>query len=103
MKFDPIGSSQTRLTVSLAELVGAFSYALDITEGQPAGHHRPCRHALAEQSFAIRSAHRGYIQFVAAVVGRQEHRHLICVGLLQGRVGQLADDGLWIEGESNRL
>ena len=23
---------------SLAELVGAFSYALDITEGQPAGH-----------------------------------------------------------------
>lgn len=25
-------------TVTLAELVGAFSYALDITEGQPAGH-----------------------------------------------------------------
>src|SRR5688572_25048109 len=25
-------------SVSLAELVGAFSYALDITEGQPAGH-----------------------------------------------------------------
>ena len=38
VKFDPIGTSQTRLTVSLAELVGAFSYALDITEGQPAGH-----------------------------------------------------------------
>ena len=25
-------------TITLAELVGAFSYALDITEGQPAGH-----------------------------------------------------------------
>ena len=25
-------------SVSLAELVGSFSYALDITEGQPAGH-----------------------------------------------------------------
>ena len=38
MKFDPTGSTQTPVTVSLAELVGAFSYALDITEGQPAGH-----------------------------------------------------------------
>ena len=38
MKFDPIGKSETQLTVGLAELVGAFSYALDITEGQPAGH-----------------------------------------------------------------
>jgi HD-GYP domain-containing protein (c-di-GMP phosphodiesterase class II) len=38
VKFDPIGSTPTALTVSLAELVGAFSYALDITEGQPAGH-----------------------------------------------------------------
>lgn len=38
MKYDPFGSTETRLTVSLAELVGAFSYALDITEGQPAGH-----------------------------------------------------------------
>jgi putative nucleotidyltransferase with HDIG domain len=38
VKFDPIGSTETKLTVGLAELVGAFSYALDITEGQPAGH-----------------------------------------------------------------
>ena len=38
MKYDPIGSSDTHHTVTLAELVGAFSYALDITEGQPAGH-----------------------------------------------------------------
>ena len=38
MKYDPIGQSEATLTVGLAELVGAFSYALDITEGQPAGH-----------------------------------------------------------------
>lgn len=38
MRYDPIGSTETQLTVGLAELVGAFSYALDITEGQPAGH-----------------------------------------------------------------
>lgn len=38
MKFDPISSAHTHHSVSLAELVGAFSYALDITEGQPAGH-----------------------------------------------------------------
>ncbi len=29
-------------SVSLAEIVGAFSYALDITEGQPAGHATRC-------------------------------------------------------------
>lgn len=29
-------------TVGMAELVGAFSYALDITEGQPAGHSLRC-------------------------------------------------------------
>ena len=29
-------------TVSLAELLGAFSYALDLTEGQPAGHSVRC-------------------------------------------------------------
>ena len=38
MKHEPISSSDACVTVSLAELVGAFSYALDITEGQPAGH-----------------------------------------------------------------
>ena len=38
MKFDPIGSVAPDPTIGLAELVGAFSYALDITEGQPAGH-----------------------------------------------------------------
>ena len=38
MKFESIGPSDTHHTVTLAELVGAFSYALDITEGQPAGH-----------------------------------------------------------------
>ena len=42
MKFDPIGSTPIPVTVSLAELVGAFSYALDITEGQPAGHASRC-------------------------------------------------------------
>jgi putative nucleotidyltransferase with HDIG domain len=34
----PIIEKAAAQTVSLAELVGAFSYALDITEGQPAGH-----------------------------------------------------------------
>ncbi|WP_309612380.1 HD domain-containing phosphohydrolase, partial [Sphingomonas sp.] len=38
MKFAPITSGTTTQTVTLAELIGAFSYALDITEGQPAGH-----------------------------------------------------------------
>ena len=38
MKFESIGSAETKHSVTLAELVGAFSYALDITEGQPAGH-----------------------------------------------------------------
>jgi HD-GYP domain-containing protein (c-di-GMP phosphodiesterase class II) len=42
VKFDPIGSTPIPVTVSLAELVGAFSYALDITEGQPAGHASRC-------------------------------------------------------------
>lgn len=37
MKFEPI-SSQSTPSISLAELVRAFSYALDITEGQPPGH-----------------------------------------------------------------
>lgn len=36
MKYEPIrGTAQT---VDLAEIVRAFSYALDVTEGQPAGH-----------------------------------------------------------------
>ncbi|MEO8175430.1 MAG: HD domain-containing phosphohydrolase [Sphingomicrobium sp.] len=34
----PIELHQVGQSVTLAELVGAFSYALDITEGQPAGH-----------------------------------------------------------------
>ena len=38
MKFDPITTAPATTSVSLAEIVGAFSYALDITEGQPAGH-----------------------------------------------------------------
>ncbi|MEO6360181.1 MAG: HD domain-containing phosphohydrolase [Sphingomicrobium sp.] len=38
MKFEPIGDVKTITSVSLAEVVQAFSYALDITEGQPAGH-----------------------------------------------------------------
>ena len=38
MKFDPIVLGDSKQTVSLAELIGAFSHALDITEGQPAGH-----------------------------------------------------------------
>ena len=37
MLHQPIAGAKAR-SVSLAELVGAFSYALDITEGQPAGH-----------------------------------------------------------------
>jgi len=37
----PIAGSSASQT-SLAELVGAFSYALDITEGQPAGHSVRC-------------------------------------------------------------
>lgn len=38
MQYSPILTAGARATVSLAELVGAFSYALDLTEGQPAGH-----------------------------------------------------------------
>ena len=38
MKHQSIGDLSTDQSVSLAEIVGAFSYALDITEGQPAGH-----------------------------------------------------------------
>jgi HD-GYP domain-containing protein (c-di-GMP phosphodiesterase class II) len=38
MKIDPIGAPQRAQSCDLAELVGAFSYALDITEGQPPGH-----------------------------------------------------------------
>lgn len=38
MLHQPIVTGSSSDTVSLAELVGAFSYALDITEGQPAGH-----------------------------------------------------------------
>jgi HD-GYP domain-containing protein (c-di-GMP phosphodiesterase class II) len=38
MKYEPVGAPQRAQSCDLAELVGAFSYALDITEGQPAGH-----------------------------------------------------------------
>ena len=38
MKFDPITIHDATPAVSLAELVAAFSHALDLTEGQPAGH-----------------------------------------------------------------
>ncbi|MEP7316019.1 MAG: hypothetical protein ABI667_04930, partial [Sphingomicrobium sp.] len=38
MKHEFINGAESRRAVSLAELVAAFSYALDLTEGQPAGH-----------------------------------------------------------------
>ncbi len=38
MQHAPINALSRPTTVALAELVGAFSYALDLTEGQPAGH-----------------------------------------------------------------
>ncbi len=38
MKYDPIDGGTSQSVVSLAELVAAFSYALDLTEGQPPGH-----------------------------------------------------------------
>jgi HD-GYP domain-containing protein (c-di-GMP phosphodiesterase class II) len=38
MRHDWINTTTARPAASLAELVGAFSYALDLTEGQPAGH-----------------------------------------------------------------
>ena len=38
MYHHPIKAAQAGQSVTLAELVGAFSYALDMTEGQPAGH-----------------------------------------------------------------
>ena len=38
MKHQPFADVAIAQSVSLAEIVGAFSYALDITEGQPAGH-----------------------------------------------------------------
>jgi HD-GYP domain-containing protein (c-di-GMP phosphodiesterase class II) len=38
MKFDRIPSPPPRDSLSLPDLVGAFSHALDLTEGQPAGH-----------------------------------------------------------------
>jgi len=42
VKHQPIGGVSADQSVSLAEIVGAFSYALDITEGQPAGHAVRC-------------------------------------------------------------
>ena len=42
MEHRPIAGAPAGQSVSLAELVGAFSYALDITEGQPAGHATRC-------------------------------------------------------------
>ncbi len=42
MKHQSIGGLSADQAVSLAEIVGAFSYALDITEGQPAGHAVRC-------------------------------------------------------------
>lgn len=42
MKHQSIGGLPADQIVSLAEIVGAFSYALDITEGQPAGHAVRC-------------------------------------------------------------
>ena len=38
MRHTPIDAGSRPKTIALAELVGAFSYALDMTEGQPAGH-----------------------------------------------------------------
>lgn len=38
MQHQPIITGRRSATIALAELVGAFSYALDLTEGQPAGH-----------------------------------------------------------------
>ena len=38
MHHGPIGTASMPKTVALAELVAAFSYALDLTDGQPAGH-----------------------------------------------------------------
>ena len=38
MRYEPFAPTAQRPVVSLAELVGAFSYALDLTEGQPPGH-----------------------------------------------------------------
>lgn len=38
MILEPVTAPNSVHTVTLAELIGAFSYALDITEGQPAGH-----------------------------------------------------------------
>lgn len=38
MNHVPIIAGSIPRTIALAELVGAFSYALDLTEGQPAGH-----------------------------------------------------------------
>ena len=38
MRHEPFPAAEARQIVSQAELVAAFSYALDLTEGQPAGH-----------------------------------------------------------------
>ena len=38
MKFDRIGNRTGQETIQLSDIVRAFSYALDLTEGQPAGH-----------------------------------------------------------------
>ena len=38
MRHEILAEAGTRPIMSLAELVGAFSYALDLTEGQPPGH-----------------------------------------------------------------
>ena len=42
MNHQPIVGASADQSIDLAEIVGAFSYALDITEGQPAGHAVRC-------------------------------------------------------------
>lgn len=38
MKFERVGNPPSQQSVDLGDIVRAFSYALDLTEGQPAGH-----------------------------------------------------------------
>src|SRR5437588_3434951 len=60
------------------------------------------RYALAQKALPAFAAHGRDIQLFAAAC-RQQNRYLVGASLLQRCVGQLADDRLLIQRESDRL
>ena len=53
--------------IALPDLLGAFSYALDLTEGQPAGHSIRCAYIAGRlaQSVGLTATQRGHAQYAA--------------------------------------